>query len=110
MTFAVLLDLVPRACGLLPVESSELFFPPTAVTECFSFSDVECEYGISGRPDLQGLERHERCGWTPEHSDILIFGAEKGSGASEEASWSSVHSASGWGEVFAMLGWKIDTR
>jgi len=33
MTFVVLLDLVPWARGMLPVGRSELFFPPTEVTE-----------------------------------------------------------------------------
>jgi len=33
MTFVVLVDLVPWAQGMLPVGRSELFYPPTAVTE-----------------------------------------------------------------------------
>ena len=82
----------------------------SAVLDAVGFQNlVECEYGISDRPALDGLERHERYGSTPEHSDILIFEAEKGRAKKKKAARASILQQARE-ELLNMLDWNIEGR
>ena len=68
---------------------------------------IECEYGKSDRPELRGLERHERYGSTPDLPDVLIFEAKKGAdGTRRNAPRDILRQAHA--EFLRMLEWKIE--
>lgn len=80
-----------------------------AILEAVGFCDVvECDYGVSAHGSLQGLERHERCGSTPELPDVLIFEATRGHPGSDAAELREAILNQAHEEFLQMLNWRLD--
>ena len=71
---------------------------------------VDCEYGESARPVLRNLERHERCGATPDLPDVLIFEAEKTGNGKRKRNARDTILRQAQDEFLCMLDWKIENK
>jgi predicted SAM-dependent methyltransferase len=69
---------------------------------------IECEYGMSDRARLAGLERHERYESTPQLPDVLILEAERGRGAAKKKVVRDTILRQAREEFLHMLEWRLD--